>query len=44
MEKKLGKKQLKRIKDFRNKNPKEETTHQRRARLLKDKAWWVTRD
>ena len=44
MEKKLNSKQLKKIKDFREKNPKKETTHQRRARLLKDKAWWVTRD
>ena len=44
MEKKLNKKQLKKIKDFRDKNPKEETTHQRRARLLKYKAWCVTRD
>tara|TARA_R100000781_G_C4046892_1_gene116042 strand:+ start:651 stop:785 length:135 start_codon:yes stop_codon:yes gene_type:complete len=44
MEKKLNNKQLKKIKDFREKNPKRETTHQRRARLLKDKAWWLTRD
>ena len=41
---KLNNKQLKKIKDFRNSNPIKETTHQRRARLLKNKASWVTRD
>ncbi len=44
MEKKLTNKQLKKIIDHRKSNPKKETTHQRRARLLKNKAWWVTRD
>ena len=43
MEKKLTKKQLKNIKKFREENPKE-TTHQRRARVQKKQAWWITRD
>ena len=42
MEKKLTKKQLKNIKRFREDNPKE-TTHQRRAKIKKNQAWWITR-
>ena len=44
MEKKLSNKQLNKIKKYRENNPKKETTHQRRSRILKDKAWWVSRD
>ena len=44
MEKKLNNKQIKKINDYRDKNPKKETTHQRRSRILKGKAWWITRD
>ena len=44
MEKKLNNKQIKKIREFRHKNPKKETTPQRRARLLKNKPWWVSSD
>ena len=44
MEKKLTKKQMQSIKKFRENNPKKETTHQRRAKLKKDQAWWIPRD
>tara|TARA_R100000808_G_scaffold20080_1_gene43450 strand:+ start:895 stop:1029 length:135 start_codon:yes stop_codon:yes gene_type:complete len=44
MEKKLTKKQLKKIIEHREKNPKKETTHKRRARILKDSPWWISRD
>tara|TARA_R100000008_G_C3480231_1_gene113482 strand:+ start:222 stop:356 length:135 start_codon:yes stop_codon:yes gene_type:complete len=44
MEKKLSKKQLERIIDFRKKNPKKETTHQRRARIKKENPWWIPND
>ena len=44
MEEKLSKKQIKKIREYREKNPKKETTHQRRARIIKEQAWWITRD
>ena len=44
MEKKLTKKQLKNIKKFREENPKQETTHKRRARIVKEQPWWISRD
>ena len=44
MEKKLSKKQLKNIKKFRKENPKKETTHKRRARIIKETAWWIPID
>lgn len=43
MEKKLTKKQIENIKKFRKDNPKE-TTHQRRAKIIKEQAWWIPRD
>ena len=44
MEKKLTNKQLNKIQKFRKDHPKKETTHQRRARVMKEQAWWITRD
>ena len=44
MEKKLTKKQIKNIRKFREDNPKRETTHQRRAKIKKNKAWWIPID
>ena len=29
------------VKKYRKNNPKKETTHQRRAKILKEKPWWV---
>tara|TARA_Y100000361_G_C10940572_1_gene228550 strand:+ start:92 stop:223 length:132 start_codon:yes stop_codon:yes gene_type:complete len=43
MVEKLTKKQLKAIKKYRKDNPKE-TTHERRAKILKNKPWWLPRD
>ena len=44
MAKKLSEKQLTNIKKFRKNNPKKETTHQRRTRIKRDQAWWISRD
>ena len=43
MEKKLNKKQLESIKKYRKDNPKE-SAHKRRARIMKETAWWIPID
>ena len=43
MEKKLTDKQLKAIRKYRKKNPKE-PNHVRRAKIVKKLPWWVPRD
>tara|TARA_R100000278_G_scaffold123151_1_gene111557 strand:+ start:4385 stop:4516 length:132 start_codon:yes stop_codon:yes gene_type:complete len=43
MAEKLTKKQLRAIKDYREKNPKE-PNHVRRAKIVKKLPWWIPRD
>ena len=35
---------LNNIKKYREDNPKKETTHQRRAKIKKDRPWWIPID